>query len=417
MYSKRVALIGRAALDADCINMAREVALAVARHGGFVLTGGLGPLSEGVSAALTSGKLAHRLLEILPHKENAQEQQWLRLETNLGYLRNYLLVASADFVVAIGGGAGTMSEIAMAWQLHKKICIVGPKRGWAHVASWWLDHRNVEKIVRSETANGVIEWIEGYRGLGDHDNQAIRVGKWFDEMALWEKESSVDEEDLRVKIPRIILQDYIKPGGIAVDVGGGAGIDTAMIARGGMKVYYVDLSSHLAEICKDRLRSDCTTASVTVIVGGWQDIVGKVSDGECNLIIAMGESLSFITRPDERRSFFAFLGRKVKKGGVVLLTADNLYGRVAAHLSNGEPERAAAVLGSQLDKEVASEFPVYCYAPSELRGLMELAGFGVVRTIAYPISSLVGPELNMEFGQIEALSSSGKNLLCVGIRK
>ena len=41
------------------------------------------------------------------------------MPSNLGYARNVLIVTMADAVVAVGGGAGTLTEIAMAWQLGR----------------------------------------------------------------------------------------------------------------------------------------------------------------------------------------------------------------------------------------------------------------------------------------------------------
>ncbi|MDP6943905.1 MAG: TIGR00725 family protein [Myxococcota bacterium] len=53
----------------------------------------------------------------------------IAIPTGLDVARNSL-VAHADAVVAIGGGAGTLSEMAMAWQLLRLvIALEGP--GWA----------------------------------------------------------------------------------------------------------------------------------------------------------------------------------------------------------------------------------------------------------------------------------------------
>ena len=45
--------------------------------------------------------------------------------TNLGVMRNLLLVLSADAVVAIDGGLGTLSEIAVALQHRKPVFGLG----------------------------------------------------------------------------------------------------------------------------------------------------------------------------------------------------------------------------------------------------------------------------------------------------
>jgi hypothetical protein len=43
------------------------------------------------------------------------------IRTNLGHARNVVLVESADAVIAVGGGYGTLSEIAVALKLEKPV--------------------------------------------------------------------------------------------------------------------------------------------------------------------------------------------------------------------------------------------------------------------------------------------------------
>jgi uncharacterized protein (TIGR00725 family) len=57
-----------------------------------------------------------RTLGLLPGMDRASANGWvdIAVTTGLGELRNGLIVRSADAVVAIGGGSGTLSEIAFA---------------------------------------------------------------------------------------------------------------------------------------------------------------------------------------------------------------------------------------------------------------------------------------------------------------
>jgi hypothetical protein len=62
------------------------------------------------------------------------------LPTGLGHLRNGL-VAHADAVVAIGGGAGTLSEVALAWVLDRPV-LAYRTEGWSgRIADTRLDER------------------------------------------------------------------------------------------------------------------------------------------------------------------------------------------------------------------------------------------------------------------------------------
>ncbi|MFN3486715.1 MAG: hypothetical protein ACK44W_14710, partial [Planctomycetota bacterium] len=45
--------------------------------------------------------------------------------TGMGEARNAIIVASADVVIAVGGGLGTLSEIALALKLGKRVVALG----------------------------------------------------------------------------------------------------------------------------------------------------------------------------------------------------------------------------------------------------------------------------------------------------
>lgn len=140
------------AVEALCRALGRE-----AIDAGFRLaTGGLG----GVMAAASRGgheSEHHRdgdIFGILPSYQAATANPWVDVvvATGMGIARNVVLVASADVVVAVGGGSGTLSEIAIAWQLGKPIVALDVD-GWSHkLADTSLDGRRPDRIARATTA-------------------------------------------------------------------------------------------------------------------------------------------------------------------------------------------------------------------------------------------------------------------------
>ncbi len=80
------------------------------------------------------------------------------IPTGMGVARNVLIVRTADILIAIAGGAGTLSEMALAWQFGKKVLCVTQFSGWAkELAGRDLDFRyrglfvpvaSVEEIMR-----------------------------------------------------------------------------------------------------------------------------------------------------------------------------------------------------------------------------------------------------------------------------
>jgi uncharacterized protein (TIGR00725 family) len=68
------------------------------------------------------------------------------IPTGLDAYRN-AMVANSEAVVAVGGGAGTLSEMAFAWQFNRPVFAVGDE-GWAHrLAGMTLDYRREAEII------------------------------------------------------------------------------------------------------------------------------------------------------------------------------------------------------------------------------------------------------------------------------
>jgi len=98
-----------------------------------IVTGGLGDLPAAVArGARSSAKYREGdLVAILPGFDPAEASGHadIVIATGLDYARN-LIVANSDAVVAIGGGAGTLSEIALAWSL-KRLVLAYRVPGWS----------------------------------------------------------------------------------------------------------------------------------------------------------------------------------------------------------------------------------------------------------------------------------------------
>jgi uncharacterized protein (TIGR00725 family) len=106
---------GRSAPATDAA--AEDVGARLARAGAVVVCGGLG----GVMAAACRGARASggRTVGILPGTTAADANPWvdLALPTGMGEARNVLVVRAGGAVIAVGGGFGTLSELAFARKL------------------------------------------------------------------------------------------------------------------------------------------------------------------------------------------------------------------------------------------------------------------------------------------------------------
>jgi uncharacterized protein (TIGR00725 family) len=113
--------------------------------GGFrVLTGGLGGVMEAAShgATRSAAYVPGVVIGLLPGDDPgaAPAHVDVPIATGLGHLRN-VLVAHADAVVAIGGGAGTLSELAFGW-IHGALLLAYRVEGWSgRLAGTRVDER------------------------------------------------------------------------------------------------------------------------------------------------------------------------------------------------------------------------------------------------------------------------------------
>ena len=95
----------------------------LAQHGAIVICGGLGGVMEAVCrGAKSKGGLT---VGILPGQDASTANPWVDIPvvTGLGEARNVIVAKSAQAVIAIGGGYGTLSEIAYA--LKSGIPVIG----------------------------------------------------------------------------------------------------------------------------------------------------------------------------------------------------------------------------------------------------------------------------------------------------
>src|SRR6266852_4797370 len=121
MPRRYVAVCGASEATASQLDSAREVGKLLAEAGVIVINGGLG----GVSGAASEGA-AHAggmVVGLLPDtdREGANPHLSISLPTGMGQARNVLIVTAAESVIAIGEGWGTLSEIALARRLGRRV--------------------------------------------------------------------------------------------------------------------------------------------------------------------------------------------------------------------------------------------------------------------------------------------------------
>ena len=128
-----VAIVGSARIEQSdiCWHQASELGAAFAQSGYDVMTGGYGGLMAAVAqgASAAGGKtigLPMKNWEYLTPDSSHQELRWSE-----NYFERLAHLLSADYLVVLDGGIGTLSEMALAWAIaqtevkHAQIIVLG----------------------------------------------------------------------------------------------------------------------------------------------------------------------------------------------------------------------------------------------------------------------------------------------------
>jgi uncharacterized protein (TIGR00725 family) len=140
---------------------------ALADRGFRIVSGGMAGLMEAVSkGARDSDSWQDGItVGIIPflEKEKANDYCDIVIPTGIGIARNQLVVASGDVVVAVAGGAGTLSEIAFAWQMGKPVICYSGFGGWSEkLAGEALDARHPGRVlIRAKSLEEVVAGCGG----------------------------------------------------------------------------------------------------------------------------------------------------------------------------------------------------------------------------------------------------------------
>jgi len=141
-----IAVIGGSTCSGEETVLAVETGRLLAERGAVLVCGGLSGVMEGAArGAQTNGGVT---VGILPGADPAAANRYIDvpLATGLGEMRNFLIVRTAHALIAIGGGVGTLSEIALAQRIGKPV--VGLQDSF----------RNAVDIPRVESAADAVRW-------------------------------------------------------------------------------------------------------------------------------------------------------------------------------------------------------------------------------------------------------------------
>lgn len=148
MSNKSVSVIGGRECNKEVEQLSIELGKKLAKVVNFLFSGGLGGTMEAVCKGFKSA--GGTTIGILPGYNKNDSNQFIDIviPTGLGLARNVLVVKAGDVVVALPGGAGTLSEIAYCLQF--KVPVIS-------LNSW--DIKGVTKVKTVEEAVRAVKKV------------------------------------------------------------------------------------------------------------------------------------------------------------------------------------------------------------------------------------------------------------------
>jgi len=140
--------------------IAYEIGVEIAKSNSVLITGGLG----GVMHAASHG--AHDknglTVGIIPqdNASHANEYCDIVIPTGMGFTRDFLNALSADGVIIVGGGSGTLSEVCASYMSKKPM--VAMRNFSSPITPYidkFLDHREHVKIIGADTPKEAVTKI------------------------------------------------------------------------------------------------------------------------------------------------------------------------------------------------------------------------------------------------------------------
>ena len=164
-----MAVIGSAICSPEIAKLAEKVGRQIARRGAVLVCGGRG----GVMEAACRGAKAEggTTVGILPGMDRQEANAYVDIPvvTGLGEARNAIVVRTADAVIAVSGGYGTLSEIGLALKMGRPVVGLG---------TWELGQQgqSVAGVVRAGTPGQAVAQAVALAGTGIGPAEGERDG-------------------------------------------------------------------------------------------------------------------------------------------------------------------------------------------------------------------------------------------------
>ncbi len=146
---KQISVIGQSGIiDEDLQKAAFRIGEAIAENNKILICGGRDGVMEQACRGVRSADGTAVGILMSYDKADANEYVDIVLPTGLNQARNTCVVSSGDLVIAIGGYYGTLSEIALAKSMGKRVIGYKTWSGKGYISELEIENKSVDEICR-----------------------------------------------------------------------------------------------------------------------------------------------------------------------------------------------------------------------------------------------------------------------------
>lgn len=165
MRRRQVAVVGASSGPDDLMYTAEKLGRVLVDAGFRIVCGGGSGVMEAVARGARRSEHAtgSDVIGILKGLDPSDANPYVDivLPTGMAHARNALVAAAGDAVVALGGGAGTLSEVALAWRMGRPVVAFENHSGWAaRLAGECLDPRRNDTVIAVRTPEEAVAAVE-----------------------------------------------------------------------------------------------------------------------------------------------------------------------------------------------------------------------------------------------------------------
>lgn len=146
------------------LKIAEEVGKEISKRNSIILCGGV---DNGVPDAVAKGAKDNDehggiCVGILPGSDNSSVSKYLDIPilTGIGYARNQIIGLTADALIVIGGGVGTLTEMCYAYNKSKPIVVIKGLDGLGEqFIGKYMDKKKTVKIIGANSAKEAVDIV------------------------------------------------------------------------------------------------------------------------------------------------------------------------------------------------------------------------------------------------------------------